>query len=78
MSLLLAHGHPSAWFYPVSKVFVEARFVVDRINAQMASEAALLQMAISTVPNQSVKPASTKKALKAFQSQLKVLNNGEP
>ncbi len=52
--------------------------MVDRINAQMASEAALLQMAISTVPNQSVKPASTKKALKAFQSQLKVLNNGEP
>lgn len=52
--------------------------MVDRINAQMASEAALLQMAISTIPNQSVKPASTKKAQKAFQSQLKVLNNGEP
>ncbi|NSZ73945.1 hypothetical protein EM858_14635 [Agrobacterium sp. CNPSo 2736] len=75
---MLDHGHPSAWFYPVCKVFVEARFVVDRINAQMASEAALLQMAISTIPNQSVKKASTKKAQEDFRKQLKVLNNGEP
>lgn len=52
--------------------------MVDRINAQMASEAALLQMAISTIPNQSVKKASTKKAQEDFRKQLKVLNNGEP
>lgn len=75
--MLLDHGHPRAWFYPVNQVFVEARFVVDRTNRQIAAEAGLLQMAISTIPNQSMKEAARKKAVKAFQEQLKDLTNGE-
>lgn len=71
------HGHPHAWFYPVSRVFVEARFVVNRINVQMAGEAGLLQMAISTIPNESMKESARKKAVKAFQEQLKDLTDGE-
>ncbi len=76
ISLLLDHGHPHAMTYPVQMVFAEAAIVVSRMNAQMASEASLLQLAISTVPNMSIKPAATKRAVKAFKEQLEALTDG--
>ncbi|RWO06286.1 MAG: hypothetical protein EOS07_21845 [Mesorhizobium sp.] len=76
MSLLLDHGHPTALTYPVWMVFAEASYVVKRINAQMASEISLLQMALSSIPNMSVKPAATKKAAKELTKQLKGLIDG--
>lgn len=76
ISLLLDHGHQSALSYPVQMVFAEAQIVVSRMNAQMASEASLLQLAISTIPNMSIKAAATKRAVKAFKDQLEALTDG--
>lgn len=75
--MLLDHGHPNALSYPVWKVFAEANFVVKRINAQMASEVSLLQMALSTIPNQSVKTAHTNRAVKELAKHLKGMTDGE-
>ncbi|UVK46817.1 hypothetical protein BPNPMPFG_002527 [Mesorhizobium sp. AR07] len=77
MSLLLDHGHPNALRYPVSMVFAEAGYVVKRINAQMAAQTSLLQMALSTIPNESVKPAATQKAAKELMKHLKGMIDGE-
>lgn len=74
---MLDHGHPNALSYPVWMVFVEASFVVKRINAQMAAETSLLQMALSTVPNQSTKPAFWTRAAKALKEHLKGMVDGE-
>ena len=62
--------------YPAWKVSEEARFVVERMNAQMATQTALFQMALSSIPSMSVKPAATKKATKAFEKQIKELIHG--
>ena len=58
-------------------VFAEAEHVVRRINAQMASEISLLQLALSSIPNMSVKPSGTKKAAKELTKVLKGLIHGE-
>lgn len=63
--------------YPVCEVSAEALRIVGRINQQMAAEAGLLQMALSTIPNQSMKDAARKKAVKAFEKRLKDLTDGE-
>jgi len=55
----------------------EARLVVARLNAQTATEVALFQMALSTIPNMSVKPAAVKKAAKAFEKRIKGMIHGE-
>ena len=57
-------------------VFAEANIVVKRINAQMASEISLLQMALSSIPNMSVKPAATRKAAKELAKHLKGMIDG--
>lgn len=59
-------------------VFAEAEFVVRRLNAQMASEIALLQLALSSVPNMSVKASATKKAAKELTDRIKGLMDGKP
>ncbi|TPN04542.1 hypothetical protein [Mesorhizobium sp. B2-1-2] len=74
---MLDHGHPNALSYPVCKVFAEANYVVKRINAQMASETLLLQMALSAVPNQSVTAAHTNRAAKQLKEHLKGMLDGE-
>lgn len=76
MSLLLSHGHHKASTYPVWMVFVEADIVVARVNAHLASEIALLQMALSSIPNQSVKPSATKKVANELKKQIKDMLNG--
>lgn len=73
----MSEGHPQAWFYPISQVYAEARLATHRINRKMANEAGLWQMAISTIPNQSMKEAARKKAVKAFEKRLKDLTDGE-
>ncbi|MER9524084.1 hypothetical protein NKI96_10910 [Mesorhizobium sp. M0292] len=50
--------------------------MVKRINAQMAAETSLLQMALSTVPNQSVKAAHTNRAVKELTKHLKGMTDG--
>ena len=73
MSLLLANGHPDAWSYPLGFLFQEAGIVVERLNTQAATDASLLQLAISSIPNMSVKPTATKKLAATFQKTVKAL-----
>jgi len=73
---LLDHGHPNALSYPVWLVFVEADFVVRRINAHLAIQTSLLQMALSSIPNMSVKPAGTKKTATDLSEILKGMIDG--
>lgn len=77
VSLLLDHGHPEAWSYPVGLVMQESELVVDRLNAAAGTNALLLQMAVSTVPNMSVKPEGTKSMLKQFGATIKTLLKGD-
>lgn len=76
--MLLDHGHPRASLYPIWKVSAEAGIVVRRLNAQLATEISFLQMALSTMPNMSVKASATKNAAKELQKQLKGLIDGGP
>lgn len=65
MSLLLANGHVDARFYPIYRLWEEANIVIERINAQMGSEATLINLAIGA--------AIDKKASKEFQKTIKRL-----
>lgn len=49
MSLLLAHGHTQAQFYPLRRVWEEAALVADRENSLEASRAILMNKAVSAV-----------------------------
>jgi hypothetical protein len=73
---LLDHGHPNALSYPVWKVSAEANYVVKRLNAHMAAQTSLLQMALSTIPNMSVKASATKNNAKLLKQRLKELSDG--
>ncbi len=48
MNLLLDHGHPAAWDYPLGMLGDEVELVVDRQNRQMATEAILAQAAFGS------------------------------
>jgi hypothetical protein len=61
----MAHGHPHARRYPLGFMMDEAALVVERVNNGHATQATLLQMAVSGV--------LSKKANKAFQEQIKNL-----
>ena len=76
MSLLLEHGHPFAWRYPLWMVFDEAQIVTSRLNMQMASQISLIQMALSSIPNEMIKPAATKKAASQLTKVLKEMIGG--
>jgi len=62
----MAHGHPEARHYPVPMLTSEARIVRQRINRKTATEAVLTQLAVSSI--------LSKKAAKAFEKQIKKLN----
>lgn len=57
-------------------VSVEAGYVVKRMNAQLAAEISLMQMALSSIPNESVKAPQTKKSAAALKKHLKELLDG--
>lgn len=54
----------------------EAKIVAHRLNVELASQVSLIRMAVSTIPNQSVKPQSTNKAAKEFTARLKEMVDG--
>lgn len=58
-------------------VFAEASYVISRLNTHMAMETGLLQMALSSIPNMSVKPAATKKAATELVKTLKAMKDGK-
>lgn len=49
VSLLLSEGHLDARDYPVHRVWEESSLVVGRINHRLATEALLIQMAVSSL-----------------------------
>lgn len=49
VNLLLDHGHPHAWHYPIGRVWDESNLVAQRFNNQEATKAILLEMAVSSV-----------------------------
>lgn len=59
-------------------VFAEANIVVRRINAQLAAETSLMQMALSTIPSMGVDVKFTKRAAAELTKQLKGMIDGEP
>lgn len=65
VSLLQAHGHPEARFYPVPMLWTETTLVRQRVNRQMATEAILVQHAVMSVLSE--------KGGKAFDEQVKKL-----
>lgn len=67
MSLLLENGHAEARFYPLGMVWDEARIVVARKNAELASGAALLQMVGASLVSKKG-GSSLKKVLKELTS----------
>ena len=75
--MLLDHGHLHAWNYPLSMVFAEAKIVSDRINAHLAAETSLLQLALSSIPNQSVDNRQTRSTAKELRTTLRKMINGE-
>lgn len=49
---------------------------MQRENRKLAHQTALFQMALSTVPNEMVKAAGTKKAVKQFETFIRELTEG--
>jgi hypothetical protein len=65
VSLLQAHGHPEARYYPVPYLWAETRIVRRRVNRDLANNAILTQMAVGSILSE--------KAGKAFQKRIKEL-----
>lgn len=66
VSLLLAEGHPYAQHYPIGMVWDESRLAVARINGFHATQAILVQLAISS--------ALSKEGAKEFKKSIQRLN----
>lgn len=64
-SLLQAHGHTEARFYPVPVLWTETRIARRRVNRDLANNAVLTQMAINAV--------LTKEGGKTFTKRIKTL-----
>lgn len=67
----MAAGHPDAAFYPVHRVWEEARLVVQRENGREITHALLIQLAVSSA-------MSGKKSVQtAFKDIIEELTDGE-
>lgn len=71
--MLLNHGHPEAWSYPVGFLVAETQLVIERINHQEALRARLTSAAVSAAPNGMLTGRSQKKLMAAFDKLLKLL-----
>lgn len=49
VSLLLGNGHHNASRYPLARIFTEAELVRERLDADAARDAVLLQMAVGSL-----------------------------
>lgn len=65
VSLLQAHGHPEARYYPIPILWTETRIVRQRVNRDLANTAILTQMAVGSM--------LSKEAGKAFDKRVKQL-----
>jgi hypothetical protein len=65
VSLLQAHGHSEARFYPVPNLWLETKIVRQRVNRDLANSSILTQMAVSSMLSE--------KAGKAFDKRVKEL-----
>ena len=71
VSLLLSEGHTAARRYPIAMVWYESQIVVERMNRQMADNAALIYGAYGAVK------AHKSEVAKQFHKSLTRLQNGE-
>jgi hypothetical protein len=62
---LRASGHTAPYEYPLWRVWQETQIVVDRINATLATEASLTNLAMAATQN--------KRAASIFNRQIKKL-----
>ena len=69
VSFLLAQGHPDAALYPLCHLWTEVTIARERVNAQMASEAALMYQIVQTV-------MGGQEQVSALTDTLKRLGNG--
>lgn len=76
MSLLLDHGHPDAWRYPLWLVMEEAEIVDRRINIQTANHFSLLQKTLLSIPNENVKARFTETVAEELGGTLKDMIDG--
>ena len=58
----MANGHHNARRYPVGMVYIEAGYVVERLNREEANRAIMIQLAVASVVS--------KKGSKAFQKRI--------
>lgn len=70
VSLLLDHGHAQAALYPIGRMLDEVQIVKERVAKNMAQNAVMTSMVMSSIPNMSVKAQSTKEAQKAFSEMV--------
>lgn len=62
----MAHGHLAAEEYTLGRLHDEAAFIVERENSRIATEAALIQLAVTGI--------LSSKARSAFTKRMKALN----
>lgn len=70
-SLLLSEGHQQANQYPLSRLWIEAEIVRERVNQRIATESTMMQAVIVAV----LSPAKGEGA-KHLQKLLKGLTDG--
>lgn len=69
VSLLLDHGHPYARHYPLGALWDESTLVRQRVNGDIKTHMAFMQMVVGSV--------LSKKAGEALQKHLNGLDSGE-
>jgi len=67
VNLLYDHGHPEARQYPFGMLWDEALLVTERLNNMAATQAVLVQQAVSSVLSEKAQK-SFKKAIKDLTS----------
>lgn len=76
VSLLLDHGHPDAWVYPLGLVVQEADIVVSRFNQQAALYGRIIQSAVSASPNGMIAAPAQQKLMDGFTQMMTRLGGG--
>lgn len=73
MSFLRAQGHPNAARYPLCTLWAEARLAQKRLNAEMVTQALLMQTAVGSVVGGAF---GSKDSAKPFNELVKRLTDG--
>ncbi|PTX46990.1 hypothetical protein IQ03_03513 [Gemmobacter caeni] len=61
VSFLLANGHHNAALYPVARIFLEAELVRERLDAERADAAVLMQLTVGSLMDKQTAKDFTKR-----------------